>query len=59
MKLTVTQENLTRALATVGRVASSKTSLPVLNNILLRTEKNRRRQGQPRGSYHPPCSSSG
>ena len=41
MKLTVTQENLTRALATVGRVASSKTSLPVLNNILLRTEKNR------------------
>lgn len=41
MKLTVTQENLNRALSTVGRVASSKTSLPVLNNILLRTDKNR------------------
>lgn len=41
MKLTVTQENLSRALSTVGRVASSKTSLPVLNNILLRTDNNR------------------
>lgn len=41
MKLTVTQENLTRALSTVGRVASSKTSLPILNNILLRTDNNR------------------
>lgn len=41
MKLIVTQENLARALSTVGRVASSKTSLPILNNILLRTDKNR------------------
>ena len=40
MKLSVTQENLARALSTVGRVASSKTSLPVLGNILLRTEDN-------------------
>jgi len=40
MKLTVTQENLARALNTVGRVASSRTSLPILNNILLRTENN-------------------
>lgn len=41
MKITVTQENLARALSTVGRVASSRTSLPILNNILLRTENNR------------------
>lgn len=41
MKLTVTQENLNKALATVGRVAGSKTSLPILNNILLRTDNNR------------------
>jgi DNA polymerase-3 subunit beta len=40
MKLIVTQENLARALNTVGRVASSRTSLPILNNILLRTENN-------------------
>lgn len=41
MKLTVTQENLSRALQTVSRVASSKTSLPILGNILLRTDENR------------------
>lgn len=41
MKLIVTQENLARALNTVGRVASSKTSLPILSNILLRTDNNR------------------
>ncbi len=41
MKLTVTQENLSKALATVGRVASAKTSLPVLGNILLKAEHNR------------------
>lgn len=41
MKVTVTQENLNKALSVVSRVASSKTSLPVLNNILLRTENNR------------------
>ncbi len=41
MKITVTQENLTKALSTVGRVASSRTSLPILNNILIRTENNR------------------
>lgn len=41
MKLTVTQENLSRALNIVGRVASSKTPLPILNNILLRTDNNR------------------
>lgn len=41
MKVTVTQENLNRALAAVSRVASSKTSLPILSNILLKTENNR------------------
>lgn len=41
MKLTVTQENLNRALQVVGRVASGKTPLPILNNILFRTDKNR------------------
>lgn len=41
MKISVTQENLSRALTTVGRVASGKTPLPILNNILLRTDQNR------------------
>ena len=41
MELTVTQENLTKALGSVGRVASSKTGLPILSNILLRTDANR------------------
>lgn len=40
MKLEVTQENLARALSTVSRVAQSKTSLPILNNILFRAEDN-------------------
>ena len=41
MELSVTQENLTKALSNVGRVASSKTGLPVLSNVLLRTDGNR------------------
>lgn len=41
MELTVTQENLTKALSNVGRVASNKAGLPILNNILLRTDGNR------------------
>ena len=41
MELSVTQENLTRALSNVGRVASSKAGLPILSNILLRTDGNR------------------
>lgn len=41
MKLVVTQENLTKALQVVGRVASGKTPLPILNNILFRTDENR------------------
>lgn len=41
MKLVVTQENLNRALQVVGRVASGKTPLPILNNILFRVDNNR------------------
>lgn len=41
MELSVTQENLARALQTVGRVASNKTQLPILSNILLRTDGSR------------------
>lgn len=41
MELTVTQENLSRALASSSRVASGKTQLPILNNILLRTDGHR------------------
>lgn len=41
MELSVTQENLTKALTTVSRVASSKTQLPILGNILLKTDNNR------------------
>lgn len=41
MELTVTQENFAKALTAVGRVASTKTQLPILSNILLRTDGNR------------------
>jgi DNA polymerase III subunit beta len=40
MKLNVTQENLSRALSTVSRVASSRGSLPILSNVLLKTTNN-------------------
>lgn len=41
MELSVTQENLAKALNTVSRIANLKTQLPILDNILLRTEGNR------------------
>ena len=41
MELSVTQENLARALGAASRVASSKTQLPILSNILLRTDDHR------------------
>lgn len=41
MELTVTQENLSHALTAASRVASTKTQLPILSNILLRTDGNR------------------
>jgi DNA polymerase-3 subunit beta len=43
MKLSVTQENLAKALGTVGRVVSARSSLPVLSNVLLSTDSNRLR----------------
>lgn len=41
MEITVTQENLNKALAAVSRVASIKTQLPILGNILFRTDGHR------------------
>ncbi|QHN42252.1 DNA polymerase III subunit beta [Candidatus Mycosynbacter amalyticus] len=41
MELSVLQEHLARALTAVGRVASSRTQLPILNNILFRTDGTR------------------
>ena len=42
MKIQVTQENLSKAISAVARVAvSARNPLPILNNILLRTENNR------------------
>lgn len=41
MKLSVTQENLSKALGNISRVASSRNELAILNNILLRTDNNR------------------
>ncbi len=40
MKLKVTQENLNRALGVVSRVAASRTTLPILSNILIKADKN-------------------
>lgn len=37
MKLSVKQEKISRALASAGRVATNKAGLPILSNILLRT----------------------
>lgn len=41
MKLQVTQQNLAKALNTVARVANSRNTLPILSNVLLKTENNR------------------
>lgn len=41
MKLQVTQENLNKALSTVARVASTRGTLPVLANVLIKTVNNR------------------
>jgi len=38
MKVMVTQENLSKGLAVVARIASSRSSLPILANVLLRAE---------------------
>jgi DNA polymerase III subunit beta len=39
MKALVTQENLNKALSTVSKVASSRTTLPILSNILIKASK--------------------
>ena len=41
MELSVLQEHFSKALTTASRIASSRTQLPILNNILLRTDGNR------------------
>lgn len=41
MEVIVTQENLSYALSNTSRVASGKSGLPILNNILLRTDNSR------------------
>ncbi len=41
MKLSVTQENLNRALTSVSRVALARSTLPILSNILFKTNKGR------------------
>ena len=41
MKLQVTQENLNQALGSVGRVANSRNTLPILSNVLIKTTNNR------------------
>lgn len=40
MKLSVTQENLSRALSTVSRIASNRGALPILSNVLLKIVDN-------------------
>ena len=41
MKLICTQENLNKALNIVGKIINKNTTLPILNNILLKTDKGR------------------
>ena len=41
MKLEVTQNNFAKALNNIARVTTSRAGLPILQNILLRTEKSR------------------
>lgn len=40
MEVTLAQEKLAKALAIAGRIATNKANLPVLNNVLLRADKN-------------------
>lgn len=41
MKLQVTQENLSKALNNVARIATTRNTLPILSNVLLKTVDNR------------------
>ena len=49
MKLSVMQENLARGLQIVSRAVSSRSTLPVLSNVLLRTEDAGRITGRESG----------
>jgi len=39
MKIICTQENLNKALGIVGKVVNKNTTLPILNNVLMKTDK--------------------
>ena len=54
MKLSLMQENLARGLQTVSRAVSSRSTLPVLANVLLRTEDAglKLTADQPRDRHH-------
>ena len=41
MNVSLTQENLAKALQTVGRIVGNRSTLPVLANVLIKTESNR------------------
>lgn len=41
MKLSCTQENLNQAISMISKIVSARTTLPVLSNILLKTDKGR------------------
>jgi DNA polymerase-3 subunit beta len=41
MKLQVTQENLAKALGNVARIANTRSTLPILSNVLLKTSNGR------------------
>ena len=41
MELTVKQEHLAKAFNIIGKIASNRTSLPILSNVLLRTNGSR------------------
>ncbi|HEY1085873.1 MAG TPA: DNA polymerase III subunit beta [Candidatus Saccharimonadales bacterium] len=43
MEIEIMQENLAKALQNVSRIASSKASLPILGNVLMRSENNQLR----------------
>lgn len=43
MDLQVTQENLNKALSNVARVATGRSTLPILSNVLVQTDNNRLR----------------
>lgn len=41
MRLSILQENLSKGLSVVGRAVSSRSTLPVLSNILFSTDEER------------------